>query len=180
MRELLLPVAEGVDTRRWLIERRIGMLEDQLRAWAVEPNPSLARAELVRKIEREVCDLYVALDAAVGVPRPAEIARTVEQLSEEEFLRYLDSFGDEQIVGWTGKLAWCPLALFIEAVTTTVGLRVRVYLDYVLIDDGYDEARVRLPPWAKRVTGLTTPPQHLAPEGTPIIAGELRQMLGFR
>lgn len=177
MQELLRPVADGVGTRRWLIERRIRMLETHLQAWATEPNPPLARRDLTERLEDEVCQLYDLLEAAEGMPTPHETARAIRELTEQGFLAYLNGYGDDQIVGWTGKLRWCPLALYIEMSVPIGGLRVRVYLDHVLIDDGYDEARVPLAPWAERVARACTSPDYPAPEGTAISKRELRTVL---
>lgn len=177
MRELLLPVAEGVDTRLWIIKRRIATLELQLRAWAAEPNPPLARCDLTQRLEDEVCQLYEALEAAEGLPQPHQVAEAIRELTQQGFMHYLDGFGDDQIVGWTGKLRWCPLALYIEMSVPIGGLRVRVYLDHVLVDDGYDEARVPLAPWAERIARVCSPPDYPAPEGTAITGRELRAVL---
>jgi hypothetical protein len=178
MRELLLPVAEGVDTRRWLIERRIRMLEDQLRDWAAEPNPPLARAAITQRLEDAVCKLYEELEAVEGVPRPNEVARAIQELTEDDFLRYLEGFRDDQIVGWAGKLAWCPLALYIREGTMirTEGLSVKVHMSHILVSDGLDEWRLELPWWMRRVVEMSTPPTS-ASEGTPISALELRDLL---
>ena len=177
MPELLRPVAEGVGTRSWLIEWQIRTLENQLRAWADEANPPLARAERVQQLEDQVCQLYAELEATDSAPQPREVAETIRELSQEEFLRYLDSFHADQIVGWAGKVSSCPLALFIDYRVWTGGLRVRVYVDHALVDDGYDEARIPFAPWAERIARACTPPDYPAPVGTAISAEKLRAVI---
>lgn len=179
MRELLLPVAEGVGTRSWLIERRIKLFEDQLRAWAVEPNPPLARAEAVERLEDYVCRLYEELEAAERLPRPREVAQEIERLTEEDFRRYLGLFSDEQTVGWAARLEGCPIALYITHGTMfrTDGLRLRVLLDHALIDDGFDEVRAELPSWAERIARATTPPEYPGEAGEAVAAGYVRGVL---
>lgn len=179
MRELLLPVAEGVGTRRWLLEHRIQALEDQLREWAEEANPPLARAEVVVSLEDQVCQLYEELEAVENLPRPMEVAHEIERLSEEDFRRYLNLFSDEQIVGWAARLEGCPIALYITHGTMfrADGLRLRVLLDHALIDDRFDEVRAELPGWAERITRATTPPEYPGEAGEGVAAGYVRGVL---
>lgn len=178
MRELLLPVAEGVGTRAWLLERRIQALEDQLRAWAEEANPPLARAEQVQQLEEQVCQLYEELEAVEDLPQPRQVAEAIQVLTEDEFLRYLDSFRDDEVVGWAGKLTSCPIALYIlnGTMIPTEGLSIKVHMSHILVSDGLDAWRLELPSWMRQVVERSTPPMYQ--EGTPLSARELRDLLG--
>jgi hypothetical protein len=182
VRELLLPVAEGVDTKRWVLERRVKLLEDQLVAWWEEPNPPLAREGLVRQLEHEVCQLYELLERCESWPRPIDVARAIEELGEEGFRYYLDSFKANQVIGRAGLLADCPLALYISHGTMIhmVGVRLRVLLDHALLDDGFDEVRAALPQWAERVVRATTPPEYPGTLGEAITVQRLRRLLHGR